>query len=262
MMHHVEPFVGAAFPERSVEGDHCAAFVELLLSDDPAAAAAFVHELVADGMSLQRVYLELFTKAARELGVMWETDTCDFVDVTVGVGRMHTLLRGFSHVFVADGVHIAPHGRVLMSSLRSEQHTFGMVVASEFLLRDGWLVDIGTPWTDHDVLSMVGSESYDIVAFAVGACDNVHRIRQEIRRIRNASRNKSIRVLLGGIGCCEAPDLYTRVGADAQATCAEDAVRVARRLRGVREARHPASLRDKATARHVSIDQALTPPQN
>ena len=73
--------------------------VRLLLAHDVGVASAYVETVRQRGASLEGIFLRLLAPAARELGLLWEEDECDFMQVTVGLCRLHHLLRELSPEF-------------------------------------------------------------------------------------------------------------------------------------------------------------------
>src|SRR5450631_2719699 len=53
-------------------------FTALVLGHDEEAPFAYVEGLVAQGVSVDAILLELLTPAARQLGTLWESDATDF----------------------------------------------------------------------------------------------------------------------------------------------------------------------------------------
>jgi len=76
------------------------AFVAAVRGHDDQRAAEHVRLLIDSGVPIDTVYLDLLAPAARRLGAMWEADECDFVEVTVSLGRMQRLLRDLSQRFL------------------------------------------------------------------------------------------------------------------------------------------------------------------
>lgn len=227
---------GPGFPEpsgqpgRPITSNDVTAFVAAIRSYDDQAASQHLRALVDAGIPVDAVYLDLIAPAARQLGVMWENDDCDFVDVTVALGRMQRLLRDLSQLFLAEAGHSEPIGNILLTCLPGEQHTLGIIMVGEFLLRDGWRVLVGAPWTEADLLTMVGTEWYDVIGFSVGSEQRLSVLRRDIRRLRAASRNPNLQIMVGGQVFIDEPDLARAVGADAIAESAREAPIVARSL--------------------------------
>ena len=215
---------------RILSDEDVQSFVRAVRGADDQGAVQFVRRVIAEGASIEAVYLDLLAPSARRLGEMRDEDECDFVEVTVALGRMQRLLRDLSQVFLADAGQAEPVGSVLLTCVPGEQHTLGIIMVGEFLLRDGWRVLVGAPWTDGDLLAMVGTEWYDVIGFSVGCEARLTSLRRDIRRLRSASRNPNVQIMVGGPVFANDPTLADQVGAHAIAATAREAPRVARAL--------------------------------
>jgi methanogenic corrinoid protein MtbC1 len=215
---------------RTLSPEDLAAFLADVLGPDDAAATAFVRTLLDRGVTVETIYLDLLSPAARELGLRWEDDECSFVDVTVAMGRLQRVLRELSLDFQMAGPASPSTGRVLLTCLPGEQHTLGLIMVAEFLIRDGFRVHVGAPWSESDLLSLVRSEWFDVIGFSAGCESRLSLMKREIQRIRSHSRNPHVQVLVGGQVFSLDPELVTRVGADGWARDARESSSVVRDL--------------------------------
>jgi len=97
-------------------------------------------------------------------------------------------------------------------------------------LRDGWRVMVGAPWSESDLLTMVGTEWYDVIGFSVGSESRLPLLKRDIRRLKSASRNPHVQFMVGGQVFRDDPTLADQVGANAIAASAREAPQTARRL--------------------------------
>lgn len=225
----VPPALTAAIA-RELSAADVEAFVSAVRSLDDDRAVQFVQTILAEGATIEAVYLDLMAPTARRLGELWESDECDFVEVTVSLGRMQRMLRDLSQLFLADGMRSEPVGSVLLTCIPGEQHTLGIIMVGEFLLRDGWRVLVGAPWSDSDLLTMVGSEWYDVIGFSVGCESRLPLLRRDMRRLKAASRNPHVQFMVGGQVFIDDPARAEQVGANAIANSAREAPVIARQL--------------------------------
>jgi MerR family transcriptional regulator, light-induced transcriptional regulator len=205
-------------------------FIRILLSHDEQAAHAFAAELIERGVTTERLYEGLFADAARTLGEMWETDDCTFYDVTLGTGRIQRLIREFSHQFLADYLYPGSTGRLLLCSAADEQHSLGIAVLAEFFVRDGWDVHVGPGLGSEAFLDKVRESDYNLLGFSVACTGRISKLQQDIRRARQVSRNRDIKVIVGGALITADPSLAERIGADGYAIDASTAIAAARRI--------------------------------
>lgn len=196
------------------------ALVGLVVADDGVAAHAYVETLRVRGVSLERLYLDLFAVTARRLGQLWTEDLCSFADVTVGLVRLQGLVRDYSPAFLPPVEARDPRRCALLIPVPGEQHTFGLVMVAEFFQRAGWEVCCDPMISsDEEVSRVVRGTWFAVVGISAG--NNDHRLETVaalVRRVRKESRNRGVGVMVGGRLFAEKPELAGAVGADATAT--------------------------------------------
>ena len=65
----------------------------LLLRGESADVSLFIDARLGEGVTIEALLAEFLAPAARQLGTLWEADECDFVDVTIGLHRLHEAVR-------------------------------------------------------------------------------------------------------------------------------------------------------------------------
>ena len=213
-----------------------AELVRLVLTQDAACAAAFIEQLQACGATAESLYLDVLTGAARRLGDLWVADRVDFMQVTIATGRLQQVLRLLAPSFqAAAATRIDPYTVMLMPT-PGEQHTFGLLMLGEFFRRSGWHVVGGPGASLTEPLDTVRRSWIDVAAFSIGTETLLETLALLIRRVRGASRNPGLRVMVGGPLFFPLPDLARRVGADAAAADAHAAVGLAADMMAMRAA--------------------------
>jgi len=217
----------------SLMPDDVREFVRLVLENDADVICDYVQNLRDGGEALPDIYLNLLAPAAREMGEMWDRDECSFTAVTLGVSRMHQVLLRFSPCFNSnisedsDAAHSA-----LIIPVPGEQHTFGLFMLAEFFRREGWNICSATPNSVDDLAGLVATGRFDIVGCSLSTERHINSLSSMIEVIRKRSKNRNIKVIVGGRLFSEQPDLANSVGADATAGNGMDAVRLAEQLVG------------------------------
>lgn len=221
-----------------ITDDDVAAFVRACLSVDEERCPDIIADLIAQGAALERICLDLLTPAARALGTMWDEDEADFVEVTLGLGRMQRVVRDLGRRVAAETPMSEDAGQAFLCGMPDEQHSLGLAMVAEFFVADGWGVTVGPPLGGHDALHEVSAHWYDVVGLSAGIMERVPRITEVIRLIREASLNSELAVMVGGRVFVDFPEMVGKVGADASAPDAAQGPMVARTLVQARRARH------------------------
>lgn len=212
---HRAPAVEGVPAAHGPRADQVDAFVGLVLAGSEAGVTQAIDAWRGQGLSVERLYLELLAPAARRLGTLWEEDSADFAAVTVGLGRLQRLLRELSPAFGSEVEHPPNGRRILLCQPEDEQHSFGLSMVAEFFRRGGWEVQGGPSSAGLDPVSAVRREWFDVIGFSVGAERRLDWLASRIAAVRRASRNSAIVVLVGGPLFTLHPERAAQVGADA-----------------------------------------------
>jgi methanogenic corrinoid protein MtbC1 len=126
---------------------------------------------------------------------------------------------------------IAPDGRrLLLMPEPGEQHTFGLIMLASFFRRDGWYVFEGPLETRVQIEQLVAREEFAVVGLSIGCESRLPALATTIRRVRAASRNASVGIMVGGAPFIGHPERVAEVCADCTAANAPRAVAEANRL--------------------------------
>jgi methanogenic corrinoid protein MtbC1 len=215
-----------------------AEFAHTVLTEGPDAGLRRIETLIARGLRLDAVYLDLLAPAARHLGELWEEDRCDFTDVTIGLGVMHRMLRELSPQFRSEvncdsgsAVPSVNSGRrILLVPASGEQHSLGLMMIADFFARAGWDVTGSETPAGAELFRLVRDQAFDVVGMAVGCDRRMELLAADIRTLRATSCNRDVRVMLGGPILTTHPEYVGVVGADGMAADARQALHVAERL--------------------------------
>ncbi len=208
---------------------------KIAIDIDPAAAAAYVATLRDEGMALDVIYMELLAPAARRLGLLWEADLCDFAQVTLGLWRIQQVMYDLSPAFHSAGSEGMRGRKALLTPAPDSQHTFGLLMVSEFFRRAGWEVWARTAVSAREIVKTAREEWFDVCGISVGSECHIDRVASVIAEVRAGSRNPAIAIMVGGSILDAHPDLVSAVGADATARDAARAVERAEQLMKLRE---------------------------
>ena len=191
---------------------------------------AHVEGVLARGVSVDSVLVDLLAPAARLLGAQWEADQCDFVDVTMGLWRLQEVAHELAARAPVD--HAAADGgrRALFAAMPDDQHSFGAVVIDEVFRRNGWRTDRMSDAAAPDLLHRVADEWFDLVGLTVSCDRHVARVGSVIAALRSVTRNPRLCVMVGGRVFSANPALAVDVGADGTARDAKLALALAETL--------------------------------
>jgi methanogenic corrinoid protein MtbC1 len=194
-------------------------FAALALGVNDEAPFAYVESLMAQGVSVEKIFLELLAPAARHLGTLWENDATDFANVTLGVSRLQRILRRLGEHFIDRAGSGCGGESVLLTIIPGEQHSFGLS-----------MVCTGPFSTHQELTSLVHNHWFDVVGFSVSSDRRLDELKKDVADIRRGSRNRNVGIMLGGPMVMAQPGLVASVGADMMSADATTAPQQARDL--------------------------------
>ncbi|MFZ9394739.1 MAG: cobalamin B12-binding domain-containing protein [Erythrobacter sp.] len=230
LIHSTESKRPSFFQGRRVRPDEVRDFAALPLTLEADQLLAEIDRLAAKGVSTESILVDLLAVSARRLGEMWEDDTCDFVDVTVGLWRLHEVMRectmrGGQPFESQRGTQSA-----LFSPMPGEQHNFGTMMVEEVFANAGWQTEVLFEPQRHELIHLLAERPFDLVALTV-SCDCPSAVISDlITAMRSVSKNPKVRVIIGGSLINANPSLALGVGADGTAEDARSALVLAERI--------------------------------
>jgi len=215
-------------------------FAMLSLENDAYALLSRVEGQIALGVDVESLFIDLLAPAARQLGMWWEDDTCDFVDVTMGLWRLQEVAHEISARVPGAAESRRGDRSALFATAPGSQHAFGALLVEEFFRRAGWSTWSAQNSAGRDILDQAAGRWFDIVALTVTTEADLGSVAPFIAALRAASRNAGVIVMVGGWVFNQNPALVGEVGADCTAPDARAAVLTAERLLNERVAQsHP-----------------------
>ncbi|MCX7270871.1 MAG: cobalamin B12-binding domain-containing protein [Burkholderiales bacterium] len=219
------PVASRQFTEAELE-----AFSTICLSNDPEESLSHVKNIIAQGVSLESIFLDLITPAARWLGRQWEEDKMDFTAVTHGLMRMHQITRNLGYVNTQSPQSGSEVKRILLACAPGSMHILGLAIVAEFFRSNGWQVVVDISSTETTLAQALKREWFDMIGLSVGLVEQLHELPHLISELKSQALNPSTLVILGGPAALLSSDIAKKSGADGVATQADKAVELANGL--------------------------------
>ncbi len=175
------------------------------------------------GDSAESLCLVTLTTVARELGDWWKQDRCGFVEVTLGMLALQSVLHDLAPS-LAGGPLGSQRRSALMLPMPGEQHSFGIAMVAEFFRAGGWHVAQDCGGTEKDLHRRVSREWFGVVALSCGVSERLPALPGLIASIRTHSFNPDVAVMVGGAAFQDDAAKAAMAGADATADDAAGAL--------------------------------------
>jgi len=152
-------------------------------------------------------------EAARRMGDAWADDQMSWLDVSIGVGRLQSLLREIGMAWVADQAGDTGHGTVLLIVPDREQHTLGPMVAMGQMRRYGISVCLRIAPSHNELRSLMAARQFDGVLISIATKDKLESVSNTVQFIKAVS-GKPMPIVVGGAVTPKVEDLAAATGAD------------------------------------------------
>ncbi len=207
-------------------------FVQALVQGDPERARDLVDEARAGGTSLDTIYLEYLARAAQHLGELWDQDRLDFLQVSVAIGRIFTVMRGLRQVISRPRED--PRRHALFISMPGDDHVLGAAIATDLFRARGWHIQLEAPFSVDDAVAALVCSRHSVVGVSASRVEQLVDLANMVLAFRFC--RPEVFVIVSGPLAETTPHLLDLVDADDVARTALDAIelleeRVMNRLR-------------------------------
>ncbi len=187
--------------------------IKASLTGSKDAFAALLVEMRKSRISLAALADIYIPEAARRMGTDWHEDRMSWMDVSIGVGRMQSLLREIGVAWIADQAGDAGHGTVLLIVADREQHTLGAMVLMGQLRRFGVSVCLRIAPSMAELHSLFTTRQFDGTLISVATKDKLQAVGKTVDTIKTIM-SKPGPIIVGGAVMSTVEDPASLTGAD------------------------------------------------
>jgi methanogenic corrinoid protein MtbC1 len=238
----VKPYVDAALGQfdgqaaeaccrlspETLAGQLASRYLLAVLEGDRRKARETVLEVDPERISIPQIYLDVILPAQEEIGRMWLVN-----EITVAEEHFATsTTRSVMAQLLAKAPVGESHGKTVMTAaVAGNRHDIGIQAVCDFFEMDGWkAIQLGADVPIGDLVEAVGCFRADLLALSTTLVSHLPKLRETIAAVRNSDRGGRIKILVGGRAFGGCSDTAVRLGADAYAATAQEAVAVAASL--------------------------------
>jgi methanogenic corrinoid protein MtbC1 len=203
-------------------------FLKLLLSGERHVASRLILEAVDSGVPVQDIYLHIFQRSQRELGRLWQLNQISVAQEHYCTAATQLIMAQlYPRIFRTE-----KNGRkIVATSIGGELHEIGVRIIADFFEMEGWdTYYLGANSPTSAILQAIADRRADMLAVSATMTFHIRAVENLIATVRASADSNKIKVLVGGYPFNLEPDLWKRVGADAYAADASEAIAVASRL--------------------------------
>ncbi|HWQ66796.1 MAG TPA: PAS domain S-box protein [Methanospirillum sp.] len=203
-------------------------FLRAILTKNIGEALSIVQDEVQAGSSLQSVYLHVFQPVLYEIGRLWHTNQ-------ISVGDEHYCTAAIQQIMAQFYLHVhttPKTGKEMIAlCVSGELHEVGMRIVADFFEMAGWnSIYLGANVPFASVLTILREEKHPLLAISCTMTYHLKRVAELIQLIRADEKTRETKIIVGGYPFLIDDQVWKRVGADACARDAEEAVAIGERL--------------------------------
>jgi MerR family transcriptional regulator, light-induced transcriptional regulator len=190
-----------------------------------------VESIMRRGVSAESIFVDLMAPVARQVGLDWEEDRLDFVQVSMALWRLQEVLRQVA-ANTTRSFEDQPRS-ALFAPMPGDNHSFGTAMVHECFSIAGWDAELLVDPTLQSLTEAVARRRFDLVGLTLSCDCHNDRVASLIRAVRSVSMNPQLCIMIGGRVPQQQPNLAALCGADGTAATAPAAVTTAERLVGM-----------------------------
>ncbi|MDZ7659294.1 cobalamin B12-binding domain-containing protein [Fodinibius sp.] len=208
--------------------DEAREYLDLLLSGNRKEAAQLIKTLVDDGTSIKDIYEHIFQKTQYEVGALWQTNQITVAHEHYCTAATQLIMSQlYPQIFAME----KSDKRLVACSVANELHEIGIRMVTDFFEMEGWETHyLGANMPDTHLMQSIKENDPDVLAISVTLPLHISKAKNLIEKLRNDSELENLKIMVGGYPFKVVPDLWKRIGADASAGSASDAIETANKL--------------------------------
>lgn len=180
---------------------------------------------IKKGTDVKDVYLHVFQPSQLEVGRLWQSNQISVAQEHYCTASTQMIMSQLFPYIIRqekNGLHL------LAICVGGELHEIGMRMVADFFEMEGWdTYYIGANTPNQTIVDTLQTNDFDLIAISATMTYNVSLVIELIKKIRSLEQEKNIKILVGGRPFNIASNLWRKVGADATAKNALEAIETA-----------------------------------
>lgn len=205
-------------------GERAARYLLHLLEGDRNGAVVLVQTALAEGLTIEDIYLRLLLPVQHELGRMWQLG-----EISVADEHLATATTELCLAMLYPLLPRRPPRElcVVSAAVDGNQHGLAARVIADFFEMDGWrAVALGSGLPPRDLTQALLRFEPDLLALSVALVEQLPAAAETIQTLRAELATSCPPVLVGGTAFLTAPEVWREIGADGHASNPPHAVQI------------------------------------
>lgn len=221
----------AAEDIRRVDAPHAALqqqYLAALLATRRGEAMRLVLEAVQTGTSIESIYLDVLQPTLQQLGDRWQTGEISVAEEHYCSAATHVVLSQLQPYLLSNHTSVKT---LVAACVGEELHELGLRMVANLFERSGWnTVYLGPNTPAESITEAIIANQAQVLAVSVTLTRHLFALSDVVGLVRSSAGCEHVKLLVGGYPFHVDPLLWKRIGADATASDAKEAVDVTDRL--------------------------------
>jgi methanogenic corrinoid protein MtbC1 len=185
------------FVMKEIKQSQFLGFYNALVDGDKDECASIVQSLLADGVNLKDVYVELFQKSLYRVGKLWDHDQMSIPEEHLATQIIESLISRFAPVGKSE-----PEKKVVVTCIDKEFHEIGAKMVSNVFELAGWKTYyLGASVPTKEIIKFVKQIDPEVIALSWSLYLNLGRFLEVVDHLTKFFPTK--KVLVGGQALAE-----------------------------------------------------------
>ncbi len=196
-------------------------YLRLALEGSGSDAIRMIQEAVAEGRSAKQIYLQVLLPAQKEIGRLWHSGEVSVAEEHLVTGTTHQAMAVLRHTMKRAPDNGAT---VVAACAAGNIHDIGLRAMADLFQLEGWRsIYLGADVPVADLPAMLDVFNADVLLLSSTLSVHLEPAADAIATV-HAQIDRPIKIIVGGAAFDEVPDLAKKLGADAYAADADEAL--------------------------------------
>jgi MerR family transcriptional regulator, light-induced transcriptional regulator len=203
-------------------------YLEYLLGSKRNDASLFILDLAKNNVLPKNIYLGIFQPVQYEIGRLWQTNK-----ISVAVEHYCTAVTQmvmsqlYPYIFSSK-----KNGKSFVATCASgELHELGIRMVADLLEMEGWdTYYLGANTPIEDLAQTIREQKPDVLGISATMTFHLEKVKEIISMIREDISSRVLKIIVGGYLFNISKGIYKKIGADAFAENAEEAIKVIKKI--------------------------------
>ncbi len=208
--------------------DDAKQYLDFLLKGKRIQAQALITELVKNGEPIASLYNNIFKVTQQEIGLLWQNNIITVAHEHYCTAATQSIMATLYPYIFASG---KKERKMLACSVSGDLHEMGIRMLSDLFEIDGWdTYYMGANMPEGNIISALAEQKPQLLAISVTMPFHITKVQSLIKKIRNNISLDNVKIMVGGYPFTLVQDLWRKVGADAFAPDAKEAIQLANNM--------------------------------